>query len=194
MLNVDDSHCRQPSAAWYWFESTGIPTGGDYDDKGESDTCLPYSLAPCAHYTTNTTYRKCPEKDYPTPRCTERCSNNKYAKTFREDKHYASRTYSFRSVNAIMQDLVEYGSVTAAFTVYEDFVSYKSGVYQYKRGKALGGHAVEVVGYGEESGTKYWLVKNSWNDSWGDKGFFKIVRGKDECGIEKEMCSGIAKS
>ena len=89
---------------------------------------------------------------------------------------------------------MEYGSVTASFTVYEDFVSYSSGVYKYTSGRALGGHAVEVVGYGEEGGSKYWLVKNSWNDSWGDKGFFKILRGEDECGIEKDMCAGTAKS
>ena len=89
-----------------------------------------------------------------------------------------------------MQDLYEYGSVTAAFTVYEDFVSYKSGVYEHKTGRALGGHAIKIVGYGVEDGTDYWLVMNSWNDSWGDNGYFKIKRGVDECGIESQVSSG----
>ena len=44
------------------------------------------------------------------------------------------------------------------------------GVYQYTRGKPLGGHAVKILGYGVEKGIKYWLAANSWNSAWGDKG------------------------
>ena len=38
-----------------------------------------------------------------------------------------------------------------------------------------------------ENGEDYWLVNNSWNSDWGDKGTFKILRGVDECGIEDEV-------
>ena len=55
--------------------------------------------------------------------------------------------------------------------------TYKSGVYQHKTGQFLGGHAVKIIGWGVLSGTKYWLVANSWNPTWGDHGFFKILRG-----------------
>ena len=49
-------------------------------------------------------------------------------------------------------------------------------------------HGVLIVGYGEESGTPYWLVKNSWSSSWGDGGYIKIERSDSEddagvCGI-----------
>lgn len=67
------------------------------------------------------------------------------------------------------------GAVEASFTVYEDFFSYKSGVYRHVSGGAAGGHAVVVVGFGHQEGTFYWLVQNSWGSSWGEDGYFKIV-------------------
>jgi cathepsin B len=64
------------------------------------------------------------------------------------------------------------------------------GVYQHETGSFLGGHAVKILGWGEESGLPYWLVANSWNQYWGDQGYFKILRGKNECGIEGSIVAG----
>lgn len=76
------------------------------------------------------------------------------------------------------------GPVTTGFTVYYDFEVYQSGIYKHTWGPNMGGHAVEFVGYGTENGVKYWKVKNSWGATWGEKGYFRIARGTDECGIE----------
>ena len=47
-------------------------------------------------------------------------------------------------------------------------------------------HVVTVVGWGKEAaGTEYWIVKNSWGSSWGEKGFCRIKLGSDACGIER---------
>jgi cathepsin B len=48
------------------------------------------------------------------------------------------------------------GPVEAAFSVYSDFLEYKSGVYHHTTGSFLGGHAVKIVGWGVENGTPYW--------------------------------------
>ena len=49
-------------------------------------------------------------------------------------------------------------------------------------------HGVLAVGYGEEDGTPYFLVKNSWSSSWGDNGYVKIgiKDGKGVCGINQQ--------
>ena len=45
-----------------------------------------------------------------------------------------------------------------------------TGVYKHTTGKALGGHAIKIMGWGTESGDDYWLVANSWNPDWGNQG------------------------
>ena len=66
-------------------------------------------------------------------------------------------------------------------------------VYQHVHGKALGGHAIRILGWGVEDSTPYWLIANSWNTDWGDNGYIKLLRGKDHCGIESQITAGLPK-
>ena len=179
----------QPSAAWRWFTRTGVVTGGDFGDKA---TCQPYTLAPCAHHVNSTKYPACPSSEYPTPKCTKKCAVAGYKKAYSDDKSKASKSYSLSGVAAIQADIMTKGPVTGAFTVYADFPTYKSGVYKHTSGAQLGGHAIKILGWGVEGGEDYWLVANSWNEQWGDQGYFKIARGTNECGIEGQISAGDA--
>merc|ERR1711997_1184176 len=65
------------------------------------------------------------------------------------------------------------------------FHFYKSGVYHDTKCSSVHlDHGVLVVGYGTEDGKEYWLVKNSWGATWGEKGYIKMARNKrNACGI-----------
>lgn len=176
-----------PGSAWSFFRSTGLVTGGQYNSH---QGCRPYSIPACEHHTTGPR-PKCESGEYPTPRCDKHCESG-YNGTYSADKHYAKSSYNVPSdVDQIRAEIMNHGPVEAAFSVYSDFLTYKSGVYQHVSGTMLGGHAVKILGWGVENGTPYWLIANSWNNDWGDQGFFKILRGNDECGIESEIVAGL---
>jgi len=89
-------------------------------------------------------------------------------------------------------ELLANGPIVAAFDVYEDFYKYKGGIYQYTGGELVGGHAVRIVGYGVEKGVPYWTVANSWDYYWGESGYFRIIRGTNDCGFEDEITTATA--
>lgn len=84
------------------------------------------------------------------------------------------------NVAAIKQHISTKGAVSACFVVYQDFFSYRSGIYRHLSGGSAGGHCVCLVGYDDANGC--WIAKNSWSTGWGDGGYFRIAYG--ECGIE----------
>ncbi|KAG5669343.1 hypothetical protein PVAND_017231 [Polypedilum vanderplanki] len=80
--------------------------------------------------------------------------------------------------------LYRYGPLFTAYFVYNNFNYYKEGIITTQEGEILGGHAVLITGYGTSNGIPYWIVKNSWGTNWGEKGYFRILRGKNLMNIE----------
>eukprot|EP00121_Abeoforma_whisleri_P001549 Awhi_evm2s1381 len=156
------------------------------NDKG--DSCYPYEIPMCSHHVQS----KLPacKGEGPTPKCKVQCSEKNYGIAFNADKQFADSAYSVSGEEAMQREIMENGPITVAYTVYADFPTYKSGVYQHVTGGMMGGHAVKMIGWGVEKGTPYWIINNSWNNQWGDDGTFKILRGKNECGIENAGSAG----
>ncbi|XP_062378188.1 procathepsin L-like [Sardina pilchardus] len=90
----------------------------------------------------------------------------------------------------MLQAAVGYmGPVSAVIDATQaSFQSYTSGVYgESQCSSSSANHAVLVVGYGSEGGQDYWLVKNSWGVNWGDEGYIKMSRNKNnQCGIASQ--------
>ncbi|KAE9418661.1 hypothetical protein Angca_010244, partial [Angiostrongylus cantonensis] len=168
--------------AWEYFKQYGACSGGDY---GEADVCKPYVFHPCGHHRKEKYYGKCPNHMFPTPSCKRVCQSG-YNKSYEKDKIYGKSAYMVPNDETLIQkEIMKNGPVQAAFSVFEDFSHYKSGIYVHTAGQQDGGHAVKLIGWGVEGGIKYWLVANSWSVDWGENGYFRILRGVNHCGIEE---------
>ncbi|XP_023016606.2 cathepsin B isoform X2 [Leptinotarsa decemlineata] len=175
-----------------WPDCNIIRVIKDQSSCGSCWGCRAYSLAPCEHHTTGS-IPACPKDVSLTPRCNKQC-DKKSSLSYQSDKSYGQKPYYVSNQEKQIQlEILKNGPVEAAFHVYTDFYAYKRGVYQNYFGQYEGGHAVRILGWGVEKGTPYWLVANSWNEDWGDKGLFKIIRGRNECEIEDDIVAGLPK-
>jgi cathepsin B len=182
-------------ATWSYVQS-GCVTGGNQADTGPlgGGFCSSFSLPHCHHhgpqgadpYPAEGT-PGCPSQDSPT--CPTQCDSTAKVphNTWDKDRYkFNGQVASYSDEASIATAIMKAGPIETAFTVYADFENYVSGVYKQTSSSVLGGHAVRIVGWGIDSGVKYWKVANSWNPFWGEKGYFRILRGTDECGIESQ--------
>ncbi|XP_074028339.1 cathepsin B [Leptinotarsa decemlineata] len=158
-----------PAAAWEYWYTDGLASGGLYQNSTQG--CKAYSLKPCDHHIKggiNCTGHAS------TPACTKQCDNSTL--DYKSQKTFGKNAYvTFSTVSIVNKHL------------------FFSGVYRMQEDNltSIGEHAVKIIGWGVEEKVPYWLVVNSWNEHWGDKGLFKIVRGENHCGIEDHIVAGL---
>jgi len=125
------------------------------------------------------------------------CSLASYPYTAKDDKcktcspvaHFSSCSDVKPNDQISLLNAVAIGPVSVAIeadTRY--FQSYTGGILDASTCGTTLDHGVLVVGYGTDNGKKYWNVKNSWSNTWGEQGYVRILRSDSTndagiCGI-----------
>ncbi|CAF0732783.1 unnamed protein product [Brachionus calyciflorus] len=98
--------------------------------------------------------------------------------------------------DTLKQAIAQLGPVTVSIDAEDGLFNYKGGIYNGKQNGVMEcsadriNHAVTVVGYGTDAttGLDYWLIKNTWGTTWGEGGYVRFLRTKENlCGIYQYM-------
>jgi C1A family cysteine protease len=137
-----------------WYTDSGAST---VKSQGVLDNaCAPYTMG----------------SDGKDVKCTNFCANQT-ERTYKNvtGTYKPSGGWGSNSVQAV-KDALKKGPLVTSMTVYEDFLVYGGGIYKSTSNKSVGGHAISIVGYNDAE--RYWIIRNSWTEDWGEKGFARI--------------------
>ncbi len=129
--------------------------------------------------------------------CKADCGDQEMRVYHAQDYHYIGGFYGACNEKDMMEEIFKNGPIVIAINAPPDLFYYSGGVYQHgqvpKSDISISGvsrwektnHAVACVGWGvADDGMKYWIIKNSWGQDWGEDGYFKLKRGSDEIASE----------
>jgi cathepsin C len=102
----------------------------------------------------------------------------------------------------MMKEIYENGPIIVAINATPELYYYSKGIFHSDVKKTEGvfekgvkpwestNHAIVCVGWGEETVNeeiiKYWILKNSWGENWGENGYFKLKKGIDMASVEAQ--------
>lgn len=173
----------------------GIRTGGSSSQQDSG--CNPYAAERCSEENIKAkkdcqasgSFGMCTLKcygdlDY---KC-GRCSNNGSAGIEASTKFYAKHEVYTNGMylrgdnsRAMMKEIMTNGPVVI---LVNEISNYTGGIITYANDNGESYHAVRVVGWGTENDVDYWLIANSYGDSFGEKGFVKVARQLEPSGLD----------
>ena len=127
------------------------------------------------------------EKDYPYKARGQACK--------KDEAKYVSdlKVTGFQDIDQnedeIKRVLVENGPLSIAVDA-DDLLYYQGGIESTCTFHQLN-HGIALVGYGEEAGKKFWIVRNSWGASWGEKGYARVIFGKGCMGMNTAVSTSV---
>ncbi len=140
--------------AWEFLQSSGTV----------SDYCVPFISG-----------------DGITRECSQACSNPAYSYS----KYFPNKTSKvrlLRNMDAVKNEILKGGPVTAGMQVYDDLSIFRGGSV-YRPGpsaRPAERHSVNLVGWGVQGGQEYFIIQNSWGNTWGEKGniFYRYLHNR----------------
>eukprot|EP01147_Barroeca_monosierra_P002864 gene2865-5699_t len=164
-VTLNDTHgCEggDPTAAYSWIFKNGI----------QDETCTNY-LAKDQGCTPINTCRTCDPDGT--------CSAISNPPIVRISEHG-----QVAGAEKMRAEIFARGPIACTVAVTPAFEAYSGGIFNDTTGAKSLDHEIEVVGYGVDahSNIPYWIGRNSWGTYWGEGGWFRIVRGTDNLGIE----------
>jgi C1A family cysteine protease len=118
--------------------------------------------------------------DFPYVARHTRCVNNIPHEQKIEKWGYVGKAGRAPTVEEIKQAIYEYGPVATTVHVGGPFMSYRGGIFNYCSKWGGGNHIVNIVGWDDAEGV--WILRNSWSEKWGEKGYMRIRYGCNRIG------------
>jgi cathepsin C len=148
----------------------GLASEDCYAYEGQSSACAAKALSTCYNQT----------------------------KVFVSDYWYVGGFYGGGNAPDMMREIYKNGPITVGFMADQSVMHYGEGVYNLDAELQVGpastrpvnkweptNHAVLAVGWGHSAAEgDYWVMKNSWSEAWGERGYFRVSRGRDVAAVE----------
>ena len=125
-------------------------------------------------------------------RCMD-CQPGEPCVAVKDYKRYKINEYGEVSgVDKMKAEIFARGPISCFVMVTQEFLDYTGGIFVMNDKQWMGGHVIEVTGWGKtEDGKEYWIGRNSWGEYWGEDGWFRIQMYKDNLMIESGCTWGV---
>jgi len=159
----------EPGAVYEYIYKNGIPDETCQNYEATDRKCKPYGLCETCLPTNGST-------------CYQITNHTSY---------WVGEFGTVAGAAKMQAEIYARGPIGCGMDVTTEFEAYTGGIYSQKVLLPQINHEVSIVGWGVENGTSYWKVRNSWGTYWGEGGFFRILMGSDNLGIETQCDWGV---